>query len=937
MNQQGALHCEVCNAQLPNFNSMKWHIQGKKHQNALLFWDKKKETARLSVFVRNFPMGTTEQELWQYFAQFGRVTKVSIVPPKNIFAIIEFSSADTADYVLQQTNHKLNSQNLIVKAREIEVPGQPASNKFQYGYQQFQGGRELGMGPMNRGRGGPGPGPGPGRGGYNMGYMGGAGYQAYDQGLDQGPGGSKKKKLNVEEQIEQYYHEELIEKLMKVKGVQNQLEWLCQNLQVTAEEAQTKFQLCEKLQTCLGKFFPGCTVNQFGSSVNGFGLSGCDMDIFLDLSTMHSKTWEQEPIKLPFVRDFRFLKDKEWGPLVPSDLDKMGMTDQCKLISRILMDHLEGILDVQVIPSSRCPLVRFKYTNCDVKCDLSVNNKLALQNTKLLYLFSVLNSRVRLLVYAIRYWGKVKGLAGNQKASTKLSNYALTLMVLNYLQNLDPPVLPTIEKLSQLHGTSARTKIEGWDCTFAMDWQIIPQSNNAQSAAELLSGFFSYWSAFNFEDNVLVTRSASELPFTMFFEKDNMQDGRIRSFKASAMNMQDPFVLNHNITQNVNEKMRDKIVRELRIAAIKTSVWGNEGFSMTTPSGGGDLIHLLNNEVPDIILQEDQEKQETILEKGRMPAREAGEYEFEVELKPTQMSSKLLKQLQKGENYRVEWCKKMCDFILRIIKEVLMLTIEDLPEATEEIRQRMKEEMAKKEFADKRNKEILERRRLRRMEKRKELEEKLKREEEELKKKAEEAATEAEAEAKGKEGSETEAGTSESTDKSSEKRPRPISIFDIKIEPPKKFRGNRKFELNLDDMIEDSDDGEEIIEYKPDEPELRYKRDCDAEVDYQHYMRAWCMTWARRKKAKNYLVNEEGRTEENIPMEKLISNAIWQNDRAPLAHPVVGFYCYMQSVIDGNATSVRVEMDCKEGSRDFNTFFQFTKMYLYKMIEKYFN
>lgn len=46
----------------------------------------------------------------------------------------------------------------------------------------------------------------------------------------------------------------------------------------------------------------------------------------------------------------------------------------------------------------------------------------------------------------------MKGIAGNQKASTKLSNYALTLMVLNYLQNLDPPVLPTIEKLSQLHG-----------------------------------------------------------------------------------------------------------------------------------------------------------------------------------------------------------------------------------------------------------------------------------------------------------------------------------------------------------------------------------------------------------------------------------------------------------------------------------------------------
>ena len=35
-------------------------------------------------------------------------------------------------------------------------------------------------------------------------------------------------------------------------------------------------------------------------------------------------------------------------------------------------------------------------------------------------------------------------------------------------------------------GTSARTKIEGWDCTFAMDWQIIPQSNNTQTAGRVL-------------------------------------------------------------------------------------------------------------------------------------------------------------------------------------------------------------------------------------------------------------------------------------------------------------------------------------------------------------------------------------------------------------------------------------------------------------------
>ena len=35
-------------------------------------------------------------------------------------------------------------------------------------------------------------------------------------------------------------------------------------------------------------------------------------------------------------------------------------------------------------------------------------------------------------------------------------------------------------------GPSDRTKIEGWDCTFAMDWQVIPQSNNNQSAGNTI-------------------------------------------------------------------------------------------------------------------------------------------------------------------------------------------------------------------------------------------------------------------------------------------------------------------------------------------------------------------------------------------------------------------------------------------------------------------
>ena len=86
---------------------------------------------------------------------------------------------------------------------------------------------------------------------------------------------------------------------------------------------------------------------------------------------------------------------------------------------------------------------------------------------------------------------------------------------------------------------------------------------------------------------------------------------------------------------------------------------------------------------------------------------------------------------------------------------------------------------------------------------------------------------------------------------------------------------------------------------------------------------------------KQYL-QKEGHTEEGLAMEKLISEAIFQNDGAPLPEPVVGFYCTMESDIGDKDTKLRVAMEPTEGHKEFGCFFQFHKMYLYRMIEKYF-
>ena len=76
--------------------------------------------------------------------------------------------------------------------------------------------------------------------------------------------------------------------------------------------------------------------------------------------------------------------------------------------------------------------------------------RLALQNTRLIKLVCDIDPRVQPLMFNVRYWAKLKGLAGGANGQTSITNYALTMMVIFYLQQLDLPVVPSVEQLAKL-------------------------------------------------------------------------------------------------------------------------------------------------------------------------------------------------------------------------------------------------------------------------------------------------------------------------------------------------------------------------------------------------------------------------------------------------------------------------------------------------------
>lgn len=67
-----------------------------------------------------------------------------------------------------------------------------------------------------------------------------------------------------------------------------------------------------------------------------------------------------------------------------------------------------------------------------LECDISLQNNLAVANTKLLRTYGAIDPRVRILVFLIKHWAKSRHL--NSPSDGTLSSYGFILCLLHFLQ-----------------------------------------------------------------------------------------------------------------------------------------------------------------------------------------------------------------------------------------------------------------------------------------------------------------------------------------------------------------------------------------------------------------------------------------------------------------------------------------------------------------------
>lgn len=197
-------------------------------------------------------------------------------------------------------------------------------------------------------------------------------------------------------------------------------------------------------------------------------------------------------------------------------------------------------------------------------CDICFNNQLAFHNTRLIADYSKIDIRFKHLGYIVKYWAKQRQI--NEPYHGTLSSYAYLLMVINFLQQRKPPILPPLQQMRDPGDENVRVEVDGYDCYYYNKIDRLKDfgSANKETPGELLAAFFRlYSSEFDWERMVVSPRTGGYLT--------KAEKGWTRTFEEKSreyfyFTLEDPFELSHNLGRVVDRGNLKVIKYEFRRA-----------------------------------------------------------------------------------------------------------------------------------------------------------------------------------------------------------------------------------------------------------------------------------------------------------------------------------------------------------------------------------
>lgn len=261
--------------------------------------------------------------------------------------------------------------------------------------------------------------------------------------------------------------------------------------------------------------FSKAVLTLFGSSCNGFGFADSDLDLCL--------TFEGNPDG----------KGLDFAAIV-------------KKLARILRKN-RFFCDIMPISSAKVPIVKLRHRPTGLESDISLYNQLGRRNSQLLATYSAIDPRVRILGYMAKLLAKQCEIGDASRGS--LSSYAYTLMVLHYLQQVKPPVIPVLQEIVIEGVDRAKYVIEGCDTWFFEDCQNLARvwphfGANREPPSTLWLGFLLYYAElFNYRQQVVCIRQLKPL-----YRLEKMWTDR-------PIAIEDPFDLAHNLGSGVSLRM----------------------------------------------------------------------------------------------------------------------------------------------------------------------------------------------------------------------------------------------------------------------------------------------------------------------------------------------------------------------------------------------